>query len=501
LPTPELAHEGDGSDAELSVASASQNVMGSAELEDIYENAPCGYILLRADGTIVQANHLFLKMAGLSRDAAIGINFRKLLTSAGAIYYDTQILPPLLLSGIRNEIAFDLVRADGQRLPVLVNVSLRRDPAGQPCEIRMILMQASERRQYERELLRSRKEAEQMAEVVFHSSDAIIALRPDGHVKNWNRGAAEMFGYAAHEAIGKPFFKLISLEEEPAGTLDALHHGQNIHIETAGHHRGGRRVDLSVSLTPHLEAPGTLVAFSAIVRDITLQKLAERALLQSEKLASVGRLASSIAHEINNPLEAITNLLFILDHKATTSELKGLIRTAQEELARVSQITTHTLRFHRQSSKPTEVDVKQLLESVLLLYRPRLQNSSIEGRVDRSDACLLLSREGELRQVILNLVGNAVDAMKTGGRLLLRCREATGLKNGGKGVRITIADTGTGMDQQTLKRIFEPFFTTKGIGGTGLGLWVTLDLVHKSLGSIRVRSSNRGSVFALYFPH
>ena len=479
--------------------------MPSAELQDIYENAPCGYILLRADGTIAEVNHLFLMMAGLSRDAALGINFRKLLTSAGAIYYDTQILPPLLLSGVRNEIAFDLVRADGQRLPVLVNVCLRRDAAGQPCEIRMILMQASERRQYERELLRSRKEAEQMAEVVFHSSDAIIALRPDGHIKNWNSGAAEMFGYAANEAIGKPFFKLISLEEEPAGALDSLHNGQNIHSETVGHHRSGRRLDLSVNLTPHLEAPGTLVAFSAIVRDITLQKLAERALLQSEKLASVGRLASSIAHEINNPLEAITNLLFILDLKAPTTELKELIRTAQEELARVSQITTHTLRFHRQSSKPTEVDLKQLLESVLLLYRPRLQNSSIVGRVDRSDTCLLLCRDGELRQVILNLVGNAVDAMKTGGRLLLRCREATGLKNGGKGVRITIADTGTGMDQQTLKRIFEPFFTTKGIGGTGLGLWVTLDLVHKSLGSIRVRSSNRpnrhGSVFALYFPH
>jgi PAS domain S-box-containing protein len=480
-------------------------VMRSVELQDIYENAPCGYILLRADGTIVEANHLFLEMAGLSRDATLGINFRKLLTSAGAIYYDTQILPPLLLNGVRNEIALDLVRADGQRSPVLVNVSLRRDPAGQPCEIRMILLQASERRQYERELLRSRKEAEQMAEVVFHSSDAIIALRPDGLIKNWNRGAAEMFGYAANEAIGKPFFKLLAMEEEPAGALDSLHHGQNIHSETTGHHRSGRRLDLSVSLTPHLEAPGILVAFSAIVRDITLQKLAERALLQSEKLASVGRLASSIAHEINNPLEAITNLLFILDLKAPTSEFKELIRTAQEELARVSQITTHTLRFHRQSSKPTEVDLKQLLESVLVLYRPRLQNSSIVGRVGRSDASLLLCRDGELRQIILNLVGNAVDAMKTGGRLLLRSREATDLSSGGKGVRITIADTGTGMDRQTLKRIFEPFFTTKGIGGTGLGLWVTLDLVHKSFGSIRVRSSDRpnrhGSVFALYFPH
>jgi PAS domain S-box-containing protein len=479
--------------------------MRTVEFQDIYENAPCGYILLQADGIIVEVNHLFLKMAGLSRDAVLGINFRKLLTSAGAIYYDTQILPQLLLSGVRNEIALDLVRSDVQRLPVLINVGLRRDAADQPCEIRIILMQASERRQYERELLRSRKEAEQMAEVVFHSSDAIIALRPDGHIKNWNSGAAEMFGFAANEAIGKPFFKLISLEEEPAGALESLHQGQNIHTEAAGHHRSGRRLDLSVSLTPHLEAPGTLVAFSAIVRDITLQKLAERALLQSEKLASVGRLASSIAHEINNPLEAITNLLFILDLKAPTSEFKGLIRTAQEELARVSQITTHTLRFHRQSTKPTEVDVKQLLESVLVLYRPRLQNSSIVGRVDRADASLLLCHDGELRQIILNLVGNAVDAMKTGGRLLLRCREATDVKNGGKGVRITIADTGTGMDQQTVKRIFEPFFTTKGIGGTGLGLWVTLDLVHKSFGSIRVRSSNlpnrHGSVFALYFPH
>jgi PAS domain S-box-containing protein len=479
--------------------------MRTVEFQDIYENAPCGYILLQADGIIVEVNHLFLKMAGLSRDAVLGINFRKLLTSAGAIYYDTQILPQLLLSGVRNEIALDLVRSDGQRLPVLINVGLRRDAADQPCEIRIILMQASERRQYERELLRSRKEAEQMAEVVFHSSDAIIALRPDGHIKNWNSGAAEMFGFAANEAIGKPFFRLISLEEEPAGALESLHQGQNIHTEAAGHHRSGRRLDLSVSLTPHLEAPGTLVAFSAIVRDITLQKLAERALLQSEKLASVGRLASSIAHEINNPLEAITNLLFILDLKAPTSEFKGLIRTAQEELARVSQITTHTLRFHRQSTKPTEVDVKQLLESVLVLYRPRLQNSSIVGRVDRADASLLLCHDGELRQIILNLVGNAVDAMKTGGRLLLRCREATDVKNGGKGVRITIADTGTGMDQQTIKRIFEPFFTTKGIGGTGLGLWVTLDLVLKSFGSIRVRSSNlpnrHGSVFALYFPH
>jgi PAS domain S-box-containing protein len=324
-------------------------------------------------------------------------------------------------------------------------------------------------------------------------------------VKSWNGGAAEMFGYSASEAIGNPFFELISLEGQPSDVLESLHRGQDIHTETVGYHRSGRRLDLSMNLAPHLEAPGTLVALSAIVRDITLQKLAERALLQSEKLASVGRLASSIAHEINNPLEAVTNLLFILEFKASTPELKELVRAAQEELSRVSQITTQTLQFHRRDSERSEVDLTHLLESVLILYGPRLRNSSIVGGVDRSDGCSLLCRDGELRQIMLNLVGNAIDAMKTGGRLLLRCRKATDFKNGGSGVRITVADTGSGMDQQTLRRIFDPFFTTKGIGGIGLGLWVTRDLVHKSYGLVSVRSSNRpsqhGTVFALYFPH
>jgi PAS domain S-box-containing protein len=478
--------------------------MRAADYQDVYENAPCGYILLRADSIIVEANKVFLNMTGLSRDAALGANFRSLLSSAGVIYYDTQIMPTLLLSGVRNELALDLVRPDGDRLPVLVSVSLRRDLESRPCEIRMILMQASERRQYERNLMRSRAEAEQMAEVVFHSSDAIIVLRPDGRVKSWNRGATDMFGHAASEAIGQPFFDLISSEAEPASALESLHNGQDVHIEIVGYHRSGRRLDLSVNLAPHLEAPGTIVAFSAIVRDITMQKLAERALMQSEKLASVGRLASSIAHEINNPLEAVTNLLYILELRMPTPELKELVRTAQEELSRVSQITTHTLRFHRQDSKPSEVDLTHLLESVLLLYRPRLRNSSIAGRIDRSDGCSLLCREGEVRQVILNIVSNAVDAMRNGGLLLLRCRQATRFKDGRKGVRITVADTGTGMNSQTLRSIFEPFFTTKGIGGTGLGLWVSKDLVHKSSGSLRVRSSDHpkrhGSVFVLFFP-
>jgi signal transduction histidine kinase len=182
-----------------------------------------------------------------------------------------------------------------------------------------------------------------------------------------------------------------------------------------------------------------------------------------------------------------------------------MVHTAQEELARVSQITTHTLRFHRQSSSPTEVNLSAFFTSVLALYRGRLGNADIQADIGRSNASPLFCHEGELRQIILNIVGNAVDSMRGGGKLTLRNRDATEWSTGRKGVRITIADTGTGIEGAIVSRIFEPFFSTKGIGGAGLGLWVTQDLVQRNLGSIRLRSStaqrHHGSVFCLFFPH
>jgi PAS domain S-box-containing protein len=318
-----------------------------------------------------------------------------------------------------------------------------------------------------------------------------------------------MFGYSVREVLGQSLFDLVFPEESRGGltgAFESLARGQSFSAQTIARHKHGHKIEVSVIFTPHVEAPGTLVALSAIVRDISMQKIAERALLQSEKLASVGRLASSIAHEINNPLESVTNLLYILNTQIKDDpELKNLVRRAQEELSRVSQIATHTLRFHRQSSNPTEIDLSQVFAAVLVLYRGRLQNSGISAQIRRCDAYPLRCHEGEIRQILLNIVGNAVDAMKTGGRLKLDCREATEWASGRQGVRITIADTGKGMEPATLGRIFEPFFTTKGINGTGLGLWVTQDLVTKNLGSIRVRSSvnerHRGSLFVLFFPH
>ncbi|SNS99363.1 PAS domain S-box-containing protein [Granulicella rosea] len=476
-----------------------------ASFEDLFEHAPCGYAVLNLDGEIVQANAAFRELARLDGGKVIGASFRNLLGAAGALFFDTHLLPTLLLSGRRKEIALDLRTSQG-RVPVLVNFTVQY-AAGEPAAIRAVLLDAAERRLFERNLLRSRKEAEQLAEVILHSSDAIITSHVDGRIRNWNNGASEMFGYSSGEATGGLLAELIlpaDQRESLAKAMREVERGREYAGEIVACRKDGSQFEASIKLTPHMEAPGTFVASSAVLRDISLQKRAERALLQNEKLASVGRLASSIAHEINNPLASVTNLLYILDLQVPTPELKALVTTAQEELARVSQITTHTLRFHRQSSSPADLNVTKLFESVVGLYRARLRNSNVVAKIGDRAATELRCHEGELRQIVLNIVGNALDAMKNGGVLHLRCRDSKHRGTGEAGVRIVIADSGTGMDKATLARIFEPFFSTKGIGGTGLGLWVTQDLVQKNKGRMAVRSSNRhiprGTVFSLFFP-
>ncbi len=239
--------------------------------------------------------------------------------------------------------------------------------------------------------------------------------------------------------------------------------------------------------------------------DLTRQKRAEAALLQTEKLAAVGKLASTISHEINNPLEAVTNLLFIVRQDPTVPQhVRDYLETADRELARVSQVTSQTLRFHRQSTAATMVKADALVGEVLQLYSARLANSEIEIRRDYASDALLTCFEGDVRQVLNNLVGNAVDAMRVGGRLTVRTRRATRWSTKEHGVRITIADSGAGMSREVLAQIFEAFFTTKGINGTGLGLWISCRIVHKHRGYVRAYSSpspnHHGSVFELWLP-
>ena len=239
-------------------------------------------------------------------------------------------------------------------------------------------------------------------------------------------------------------------------------------------------------------------------RDITQRKREYAALMQSEKLAAVGRMASSIAHEINNPLESLTNLLYLLQNLEDREQRSTFLNQAQNELKRIARITTQTLRFHRQSSKPQPVHLREVLENVLTLMQGRLRSGSVSIDTEYRTSRTILGYEADLRQVFANFISNALDAADTNGRVVLRVEESSFKHGEMHSVRVIIADNGHGMDSVTRQRIFEPFFTTRPLTGTGLGLWVSMEILNHHGAQVRVRSSqdpgHHGTVFLVAFP-
>ncbi|RXH54541.1 two-component system sensor histidine kinase NtrB [Granulicella sibirica] len=247
--------------------------------------------------------------------------------------------------------------------------------------------------------------------------------------------------------------------------------------------------------------PGIAIFF----QDITERKKQEVALARTEKLAAVGRLASSISHEINNPLESIVNLLYLIEHsEAAGPDMKTYASLAASELQRVSHIVTQTLKFHRQSTHAQSTRMTEILESVISLFQGRL--ATLQVKVQRKFASndSIVCFAGDMRQVFANLFGNALDALRGKGDIHLRTRCTRDWKTGRPGLRVIVADNGCGMSEATQRGLFEAFFTTKPTTGTGLGLWVSLEIIRNHQGWVRVRSSETpgrsGTVFALFFP-
>jgi PAS domain S-box-containing protein len=252
----------------------------------------------------------------------------------------------------------------------------------------------------------------------------------------------------------------------------------------------GRAWTWLVSAYPVRTTPQQIRWAGVIVLDASDRKRSEEALRKAEKLAVTGRLAASIAHEINNPLEGITNLLFLLKNYCDLQDpaLK-YVTMAEYEVRRISEITLQTLRFYRQSTLPTRSKMSELLGSVLSLYQGRFHALSIQVDRDYDPELDLFCFAGEIRQVFANLVGNSIDASAPGGRLVVRARRSRNWKNPQQtGVRFTTADTGSGMDPDVRKRAFEAFFTTKEVTGTGLGLWISMEIINKHHGLIHLRS-------------
>jgi PAS domain S-box-containing protein len=357
-----------------------------------------------------------------------------------------------------------------------------------------------------------RRSNERFVRLIEKATVGLLIGSTDGTVSYVNPALQAMLGYTAEEVahghlrwddITPPSFA----EADRNAIQQLLATGTATAYQKEFRARDGRLIPVLIAavLIPAPRDGDQSSEVAAFISDLSIQKKSEAALVQSEKLAVVGRLAASISHEINNPLESVTNLLYLSQQNpAIPEEVKLFLSTADQELQRVSQIVAQTLRFHRQSTKPRAVTPQELLETTLSLYQRRLNDSRIELQIQHRGAGPIVCYENDIRQVLNNLVGNAVDAMRQGGRLIIRTSPAHLHRDGLDGVRITIADTGHGMSEAIRRRIFEPFYTTKGIHGTGLGLWISFGIIEKHHGRLQVHSctleGRTGTTFSLLLP-
>jgi PAS domain S-box-containing protein len=346
-------------------------------------------------------------------------------------------------------------------------------------------------------------------ETVYRTAPIGLALfdTEDFRYLRLNDRQAEFFGLEPEQIVGRTL-----TEMAPIDGLDNLFKqvlaGKpvvNFPLEGSVVTRPGEHRYWTVSYSPVTAPDGSVQAITAASLEVTQQKRTEAALLQSEKLAVAGRLAASIAHEINNPLEAVTNLLYLAGTTTDLVDIKTFIETAERELQRVSAITNQTLRFYRQSTNPQLIHCDALINSVIPIFQNRLTNGNIQVEKRYRAPHPVRCFEGEIRQVLSNLLGNAIDAMASRrGRLLLRARESANWHTGQRGAVVTVADNGVGIPATALSRIFEPFYTTKEVSGTGLGLWVSREIVERHGGKLSVRSSQRpgrtGAVFTIFLP-
>jgi PAS domain S-box-containing protein len=395
---------------------------------------------------------------------------------------------------------------------------------GQPTRLRGLTIDINERKKGEEALvtfaktlqLRQEETERQRAELesIYQTAPVGLALFDAATLRylRINDRQVEIIGLPREKILGQIITDVVSLP----GLKELLQtaasgrpvRNQVLHGELPG--RPSEQRSFNVSYSPVFAADGSVEAIAAVVLEVTHQKKAEAALIQSEKLAAVGRLASSISHEINNPLEAITNLLYLIGMSDDLPEAtRQYLQTAQGELSRVCQIATQTLRFHRQAVRATRVSASDLVDAVLNLYQGRLANSHIQVDAKYVTSTTILCFENDIRQVLNNLIANAIDAMRaSGGRLIVRAHDATDYSTDypqpRQGIRITIADTGHGMSPTVKARLFEPFYTTKDLNGTGLGLWISAGIATRHQGRLTYRSSenpgHQGTIFSLFLP-
>ena len=456
----------------------------------------------RLDGTIIGWNKAAARAFGYEANEIVGRSILTLIPPE--LHHEEEDILRLLRSGKRIE-HFETIRMrkNGERFPISMTISPIRDLQGRVVAASKVARDMSEKKISDE--TRSR-----LAAIVDSADDAIVGKNLNGIVTSWNEGARKMFGYTTEEMVGQPILRIIPIElhHEEDEILSKLRAGQRIeHYETTRQKKSGEKLEVSVTISPIRNEAGTVIGASKIARDISDRKQVERQVLQAEKLAATGRMAAAIAHEINNPLESLMNLIYLARAGSSAeSMVHELLLTAEGELERVAHIARQTLGYYKDTGSPIEIHLHDLLENILTVYHSKIRSMGVAVDTQFNDLQRIRVSKGELLQVFSNIIANAIDAMPNGGSLKIVTRKTSHYS--AEGIQVIVQDTGTGIDQQNLPKIFEPFFTTKGNRGTGIGLWVAKQLVERRGGQITLASSTtpEGSgttvtVFVPFAPH
>jgi PAS domain S-box-containing protein len=461
--------------------------------------------LVAADGTVLHMNSVGLSMVGAdSIEEIIGKNVYELIAPEHRETY--RDFNESICQGERGSLEFDIVGLKGVRRHMETHAAPLQTTDGPFVQL-AVSLDITERQRAEQALRAANQTERRLSAIVESSVDAIISEDLNGIVVSWNPACEKIFGYSAEAMIGQSITAIIpsELHDDERKILETIGRGERIeHLETVRVNKNGERFDVSLTISPLRDEAGRVIGAAKIVRDITQEKKNEHALRMTERLASVGRLAATVAHEINNPLEAVTNLVYLAKNRADSHEVRGHLDAIEEELDRISHLTRQTLGFYRETQAPSAVRVGQMLDQLISFFAMRAGKRGIEIQPEIRQDPEINAVAGEIRQLIANLLSNSIDAVGSGGAIRIRVGTIRSNGQDSEGTRITIADSGPGIPPSIRSKLFEPFFTTKKDVGTGLGLWVCLNIVKRHQGSIRVKSSaipgRSWTVFSVFLP-
>jgi PAS domain S-box-containing protein len=382
--------------------------------------------------------------------------------------------------------------------------NLHGNSTGSPGQILGTIRDITRIKETEKALEVSSKRAGELAAIVDSSDDVILSKDLNGIITSWNPAAVRLFGYSAEEMIGSSVLKIIpeDLRSDEKVIIESLRAGRRIeHFETVRVTKSGQRLDVSLTISPVFDERGQVIGASKILRDISGRKKLEKSLLQAEKIAATGRMAATIAHEINNPLQAVVNLLSLLRPAVSSPEGIEYLDAVESELTRVSHIARQTLGYYRENTSAITTSLSDLVSHAVTVYEPRCRELGIEVRKSLDSSKVIALRRGEMMQVISNLLSNSIYAMQRGGVLSVSVKDAGTAPDE---IVLTIEDNGVGIPADVLPKVFDAFFTTRNTVGTGIGLFVARQFVEGHGGRVELESSvdakNHGTVVRIFLP-